>query len=202
MSQTVLYKTAAGFQNVQSGVYSDGEGMILSAVTSSQASNENRAKFFFNTADSNTQIPSNAIIDSFTLSVWVASHWNDPNIQGAWVIYVDGGGNSGTNIFDSNWLYPYQNYFNGAADWTNGQYNDLANSTGFALNRAGYTNFGIYANIMEGGDPMGWYVFADFYKNDTESAKLTINWHLPDSGPRRLTRITSAPRLTAQRVRH
>jgi hypothetical protein len=180
MATTSISPVDYGFLNLQSGVYGSGEGLILASVTSSQASNENRAFWYYDTSDATTGIPSGAIIDSvvwnnylYSVSYGVIDEYNR-----SFLMYGSKGGAGGT-LDAGDWGVVTQLLY-GTATLSTGTIsinvtNDWS-SNPFGINRSGYTNYAWYASIFEGGSPGGWQLNSSW-----SPGTLDITWHSPSS---------------------
>jgi len=182
MPTTTISPVDYGFINLISGVYGSGEGLILASVTSSQASNENRAFWFYDTSDATTGIPASAIIDSviWNSTLYSVSYGIIDEFNRQFLFYGSNTGEAGGSIDAGDWGV-VTTLLNGFASLSTGAIslnvtNDYG-STPFGINRNGYTNFSWQTQIFEGGSPGGWQLYSSW-----SSGTLDITWHLPASG--------------------
>jgi hypothetical protein len=182
MATTSISPVDYGFINLISGVYGSGEGLILASVTSSQASNENRAFWYYDTRDATTGIPSGAIIDSvvwnsylYSVSYGVIDEYNR-----SFLLYGSNTGAAGGTLDAGDWSSVATNLLYGASSLTTGTISiDVTNTYGttfYGINRSGYTNYCWITSIFEGGSPGGWQLNSSW-----SPGTLDITWHSPSS---------------------
>lgn len=184
MATTSISPSDNGFVNLLSGAYGSGEGLMLASVTSSTASNENRAFWYYDTsvaalAAASPSLPSDAIIDSVvwnsyldSVSYGVIDEWNRQ-----FLLYGSNTGAAGGTIDAGDWGV-VSTLLYGTASLTVGTVsinvtNDISSSP-FGINRTGYTNFCWSTAIAEGGSPGGWQLDSSW-----SPGTLDITWHSP-----------------------
>lgn len=177
MTVTTINPVDYGFINLVSGLYGSGEGIILAAVTSSQASNENRAFWYYDTSDSATGIPPTAIIDSVVWNSYLdyVSYGVIDEYNRNFSLYGSNVGDAGGTLDAGDWgvvgTLLYATAYLTEGDQSINVTNTFS-AAPFGINRSGYTNYSWQVSILEGGSPGAWQL-----ESSWSPGTLDITWH-------------------------